>query len=100
MSGGDVEVPNVKWDSIGGLEQTKRELQEMILYPIEHPEKFEKPQPQLTAQPVQAVPGGFGAYFFTFLARDLSEQVRNGRRIHVDQFSARTVDSGPISEHF
>merc|ERR1712203_1321949 len=37
-----LEVPNVKWDSIGGLEQTKRELQEMILYPIEHPEKFEK----------------------------------------------------------
>merc|ERR1719456_1597040 len=37
-----VEVPNVKWDAIGGLEQTKRELQEMILYPIEHPEKFEK----------------------------------------------------------
>merc|ERR1712093_707076 len=29
-------------DSIGGLENTKRELQEMILYPIEHPEKFEK----------------------------------------------------------
>merc|ERR1711939_840316 len=37
-----VEVPNVKWDAIGGLEPTKRELQEMILYPIEHPEKFEK----------------------------------------------------------
>merc|ERR1712217_887370 len=37
-----VEVPNVKWDAIGGLEQTKRELQEMILYPIEHPEKFHK----------------------------------------------------------
>merc|ERR1712054_527401 len=37
-----VEVPNVKWDSIGGLENTKRELQEIILYPIEHPEKFEK----------------------------------------------------------
>merc|ERR1719373_1508774 len=37
-----VEVPNVKWDAIGGLEQTKRELQEMILYPIDHPEKFEK----------------------------------------------------------
>merc|ERR1712110_1166395 len=31
-----------KWDDIGGLEQTKRELQEMILYPIDHPEKFEK----------------------------------------------------------
>merc|ERR1712176_764966 len=39
---GVVEVPNIKWDAIGGLETTKRELQEMILYPIEHPEKFEK----------------------------------------------------------
>merc|ERR1712086_1169900 len=37
-----VEVPNVKWDDIGGLEQTKRSLQEMILYPIDHPEKFDK----------------------------------------------------------
>jgi len=37
-----VEVPNVKWDDIGGLEATKRDLQEMILYPIDHPEKFEK----------------------------------------------------------
>merc|ERR1711998_41603 len=37
-----VEVPNVRWDDIGGLEQTKRNLQEIILYPIEHPEKFEK----------------------------------------------------------
>jgi len=37
-----VEVPNVKWDAIGGLEETKRNLQEMILYPIDHPEKFEK----------------------------------------------------------
>ncbi|CAE8649761.1 unnamed protein product, partial [Polarella glacialis] len=37
-----VEVPNVKWEDIGGLEETKRNLQEMILYPIDHPEKFEK----------------------------------------------------------
>lgn len=26
----------------GGLEDVKRNLQEMILYPIDHPEKFEK----------------------------------------------------------
>merc|ERR1712194_309755 len=37
-----VEVPNVKWDDIGGLEETKRGPQEMILYPIDHPDKFEK----------------------------------------------------------
>nr|PVC50027.1 transitional endoplasmic reticulum ATPase [Theileria orientalis] len=37
-----VEIPSVKWDDIGGLEQVKASLREMILYPIEHPEKFEK----------------------------------------------------------
>jgi len=37
-----VEVPNIKWDDIGGLEDVKRGLQEMILYPIDHPDKFEK----------------------------------------------------------
>lgn len=37
-----VEVPNVTWDDIGGLESVKRELQEVVQYPVEHPEKFEK----------------------------------------------------------
>lgn len=37
-----VEVPNVKWEDIGGLEETKKQLQQMILFPIEHPEKFHK----------------------------------------------------------
>uniref|UniRef100_A0A2N9I663 Uncharacterized protein n=1 Tax=Fagus sylvatica TaxID=28930 RepID=A0A2N9I663_FAGSY len=37
-----VEVPNVSWESIGGLEGVKRELQETVQYPVEHPEKFEK----------------------------------------------------------
>lgn len=37
-----VEVPNVSWDDIGGLEDVKRELKELVQYPIEHPEKFEK----------------------------------------------------------
>ncbi|KAL6193789.1 hypothetical protein ACLB2K_034873 [Fragaria x ananassa] len=36
-----VEVPNVTWDAIGGLENVKRELQETVQYPVEHPEKFE-----------------------------------------------------------
>ncbi|CAM0955841.1 unnamed protein product [Alopecurus aequalis] len=37
-----VEVPNVTWEDIGGLETVKRELQETVQYPVEHPEKFEK----------------------------------------------------------
>merc|ERR1719468_64108 len=37
-----VEVPNVSWSDIGGLESVKRELQELVQYPVEHPEKFLK----------------------------------------------------------
>ena len=37
-----VEVPNISWDDIGGLVGVKRELRELVQYPIEHPEKFEK----------------------------------------------------------
>lgn len=37
-----VEVPNVSWADIGGLEDVKRELKEMVQYPVEFPEKFEK----------------------------------------------------------
>jgi len=37
-----VEVPNVTWEDIGGLEGVKRELQELVQYPVEHPDKFLK----------------------------------------------------------
>merc|ERR1719331_144441 len=37
-----VEVPNVTWEDIGGLDQTKKTLKELVSYPVEHPEKFEK----------------------------------------------------------
>merc|ERR1712141_567404 len=35
-----VEVPNVTWADVGGLENVKKELQELVQYPVEHPEKF------------------------------------------------------------
>ena len=37
-----VEVPNTRWDDIGGLEDVKRELIESVQYPVDHPEKFLK----------------------------------------------------------
>ncbi|EPE09862.1 cell division control protein 48 [Ophiostoma piceae UAMH 11346] len=37
-----VEVPNVRWDDIGGLETVKQELKESVQYPVDHPEKFLK----------------------------------------------------------
>lgn len=38
---GIVEVPKVSWDDIGGLGEVKRELQETVQYPVEHPEMFD-----------------------------------------------------------
>merc|ERR1719264_1084568 len=37
-----VEVPTVTWQDVGGLANVKRELQELVQYPVEHPEKFLK----------------------------------------------------------
>jgi transitional endoplasmic reticulum ATPase len=37
-----VEVPNVSWEDIGGLEDVKRELYETVQYPVEHADKFLK----------------------------------------------------------
>ncbi|KAI6092463.1 AAA ATPase [Hypoxylon rubiginosum] len=37
-----VEVPNVRWEDIGGLEEVKQDLKESVQYPVDHPEKFLK----------------------------------------------------------
>uniref|UniRef100_A0A8D3BPG6 Transitional endoplasmic reticulum ATPase n=1 Tax=Scophthalmus maximus TaxID=52904 RepID=A0A8D3BPG6_SCOMX len=36
------EVPQVNWEDIGGLDKVKRELQELVQYPVEYPDKFLK----------------------------------------------------------
>mmetsp|Transcript_19561 Transcript_19561/g.57072 ORF Transcript_19561/g.57072 Transcript_19561/m.57072 type:complete len:450 (+) Transcript_19561:166-1515(+) len=36
-----VQVPNVTWETIGGLQHVKMELQELVQFPVEHPEKYE-----------------------------------------------------------
>ena len=36
-----VQIPNVNWDDVGGLDQLKEELREAIEWPIKHKEAFE-----------------------------------------------------------
>lgn len=37
-----VEVPDVYWEDVGGLEDVKRELHETVQYPVEHADKYVK----------------------------------------------------------
>ncbi|MBI2208087.1 CDC48 family AAA ATPase [Candidatus Woesearchaeota archaeon] len=37
-----VEIPNVKWESIGGLEEVKQELIEAVEWPLKNPESFKR----------------------------------------------------------
>jgi len=37
-----IEVPNIKWDDVGGLESVKRELREAIEWPLKFPEMFKR----------------------------------------------------------
>ncbi|NQV00499.1 MAG: CDC48 family AAA ATPase, partial [Parcubacteria group bacterium] len=36
-----IEIPNIKWSDIGGLEKAKQELIETVEWPLKHPELFE-----------------------------------------------------------
>ncbi|MCS7135739.1 MAG: CDC48 family AAA ATPase [Nitrososphaerota archaeon] len=37
-----LEVPNVRWDDIGGLEGIKQELKEAVEWPLKHPDVFKR----------------------------------------------------------
>ena len=37
-----VQIPDIKWDDIGGLEDVKQELKEAVEWPLKHPETFKR----------------------------------------------------------
>ncbi|BAD84858.1 CDC48/VCP homolog, AAA superfamily [Thermococcus kodakarensis KOD1] len=37
-----IEVPNVRWEDIGGLEDVKQELREAVEWPLKYPKAFER----------------------------------------------------------
>ncbi|ABP51889.1 CDC48 family AAA ATPase [Pyrobaculum arsenaticum] len=37
-----IEVPRVRWEDVGGLENVKQELREAVEWPLKYPEKFKK----------------------------------------------------------
>ncbi len=37
-----VEVPEVRWDDIGGLDDVKQQLKEVVEWPLKHPEAYER----------------------------------------------------------
>ncbi len=37
-----VEIPNIKWNDVGGLENVKQELKEAVEWPLKHPEAFKR----------------------------------------------------------
>ena len=49
-----VEVPNVKWEDVGGLEEAKQELKEAVEWPLKFPQAFTR----LGVRPPRPVGGG------------------------------------------
>ncbi|RBI63903.1 AAA family ATPase [halophilic archaeon] len=55
-----VEVPDVTWDDVGGLEETKERLRETIQWPLDYPEVFEELDMQAAKGVLMYGPPGTG----------------------------------------
>ncbi|GAA0726525.1 transitional endoplasmic reticulum ATPase [Halorubrum trapanicum] len=66
-----VEVPDVSWDQVGGLGDTKERLRETIQWPLEYPEVFEELDMQAAKGVLMYGPPGTGK---TLLAKAVANE--------------------------
>jgi transitional endoplasmic reticulum ATPase len=66
-----VEVPDVSWEDVGGLEGTKERLRETIQWPLEYPEVFEELDMQAAKGVLMYGPPGTGK---TLLAKAVANE--------------------------
>src|SRR6056297_1850341 len=69
-----VEVPDVTWESVGGLEDTKERLRETIQWPLEYPEVFEQMDMQAAKGVLLYGPPGTGK---TLLAKAVANEAQS-----------------------
>ena len=66
-----VEVPDITWEDVGGLEGTKERLRETIQWPLEYPEVFEQMDMQAAKGVLMYGPPGTGK---TLLAKAIANE--------------------------
>ncbi|WP_418280705.1 CDC48 family AAA ATPase [Halorubrum sp. DTA98] len=69
-----VEVPDVSWAEVGGLEDTKERLRETIQWPLEYPEVFEELDMQAAKGVLMYGPPGTGK---TLLAKAVANEAES-----------------------
>jgi transitional endoplasmic reticulum ATPase len=69
-----VEVPDVSWEQVGGLEGTKERLRETIQWPLEYPEVFEELDMQAAKGVLMYGPPGTGK---TLLAKAVANEAES-----------------------
>jgi len=68
-----VEVPDVRWDDIGGLEEPKQELKEAVEWPLKYPELFAHMESQAPKGILLYGPPGTGKTLLTKAVANESE---------------------------
>lgn len=61
-----MQVPNVKWEDVGGLEDIKEAILETVELPLKHPELFHSGLRRRSGLLLYGPPGAILCHFFTY----------------------------------